>query len=171
MVPAMANPTDHLWMHFTRMASYRGGEVPTIVRGEGAYVWDSAGRRYLDGLAGLFVVNAGHGRTELAEAAAKQAAELAFFPLWSYAHPTAIELAERIAGLTPGDLYRVFFTIGGAEAVEAAWKLARAYFKHTGKPNKYKAVSRYSAYHGTSMGALALTGLPGIKSDFEPLVP
>ncbi|WP_329107536.1 aspartate aminotransferase family protein [Micromonospora sp. NBC_01699] len=167
----MANATDHLWMHFTRMSSYRDAEVPTIVRGEGAYVWDSQGRRYLDGLAGLFVVNAGHGRTELAEAAAKQAAELAYFPLWSYAHPTAIELAERIASLTPGDLNRVFFTTGGSEAVESAWKLARAYFKRTGKPNKYKVISRYIAYHGTSMGALSITGLPGIKTDFEPLVP
>lgn len=168
---AMANATDHLWMHFTRMSSYRDAPVPTIVRGEGAYVWDSEGRRYLDGLAGLFVVNAGHGRTELAEAAAKQAAELAYFPLWSYAHPTAIELAERIAALTPGDLNRVFFTTGGSEAVESAWKLARAYFKRVGKPNKHKVVSRYIAYHGTSMGALSITGLPGIKSDFEPLVP
>ncbi|MFI6233732.1 aspartate aminotransferase family protein [Micromonospora sp. NPDC050784] len=167
----MANATDHLWMHFTRMASYSASEVPTIVRGEGAYVWDAQGRRYLDGLAGLFVVNAGHGRTELAEAAAKQAGELAYFPLWSYAHPKAIELAERIASLTPGDLNRVFFTTGGSEAVEAAWKLARAYFKRTGKPNKYKVISRYIAYHGTSMGALSITGLPGIKSDFEPLVP
>ncbi|MBW4704963.1 aspartate aminotransferase family protein [Micromonospora sp. RL09-050-HVF-A] len=167
----MANATDHLWMHFTRMASYSAGEVPTIVRGEGTYVWDSQGRRYLDGLAGLFVVNAGHGRTELAEAAAKQAAELAYFPLWSYAHPKAVELAEKIASLTPGDLNRVFFTTGGSEAVETAWKLARAYFKRTGKPNKHKVVSRYLAYHGTSMGALSITGLPGIKSDFEPLVP
>ncbi|MEV4625637.1 aspartate aminotransferase family protein [Micromonospora sp. NPDC049523] len=167
----MANATDHLWMHFTRMSGYRDAEVPTIVRGEGAYVWDSQGRRYLDGLAGLFVVNAGHGRAELAEAAAKQAAELAYFPLWSYAHPTAIELAERIASLTPGDLNRVFFTTGGSEAVESAWKLARAYFKRTGKPTKYKVISRYIAYHGTSMGALSITGLPGIKTDFEPLVP
>ena len=167
----MANATDHLWMHFTRMASYSAGEVPTIVRGEGAYVWDAQGRRYLDGLAGLFVVNAGHGRTELAEAAAKQAGELAYFPLWSYAHPTAVELAERISALTPGDLNRVFFTTGGSEAVEAAWKLARAYFKRTGKPTKHKVVSRYIAYHGTSMGALSITGLPGIKTDFEPLVP
>ncbi|AEB43021.1 MULTISPECIES: aspartate aminotransferase family protein [Micromonospora] len=167
----MANATDHLWMHFTRMASYSAGEVPTIVRGEGAYVWDAQGRRYLDGLAGLFVVNAGHGRTELAEAAAKQAGELAYFPLWSYAHPTAVELAERISSLTPGDLNRVFFTTGGSEAVEAAWKLARAYFKRVGKPTKHKVVSRYIAYHGTSMGALSITGLPGIKTDFEPLVP
>ncbi|MFF3867025.1 aspartate aminotransferase family protein [Micromonospora sp. NPDC020750] len=167
----MANATDHLWMHFTRMASYSAGEVPTIVRGEGAYVWDSQGRRYLDGLAGLFVVQAGHGRTELAEAAAKQAGELAYFPLWSYAHPKAVELAEKIASLTPGDLNRVFFTTGGSEAVETAWKLARSFFKRTGKPNKHKVVSRHLAYHGTSMGALSITGLPGIKSDFEPLVP
>ncbi|MDG4763898.1 aspartate aminotransferase family protein [Solwaraspora sp. WMMD406] len=167
----MGNPTDHLWMHFTRMSSYRDAPVPTIVRGEGAYIWDSEGRRYLDGLAGLFVVNAGHGRTELAEAAAKQASELAYFPIWSYAHPTAIELAERIAALAPGDLNRVFFTTGGSEAVESAWKLARAYFKRVGKPMKHKVVSRHIAYHGTTMGALSITGLPGIKADFEPLVP
>jgi adenosylmethionine-8-amino-7-oxononanoate aminotransferase len=167
----MGKATDHLWMHFTRMASYRDNEVPTIVRGEGCYVWDAQGRRYLDGLAGLFVVNAGHGRSELAEAAAKQAGELAFFPLWSYAHPTAIELAERIASLAPGDLNRVFFTTGGSEAVESAWKLSRAYFKRVGKPTKHKVISRYIAYHGTSMGALSITGLPGIKTDFEPLVP
>jgi adenosylmethionine-8-amino-7-oxononanoate aminotransferase len=167
----MGNPTDHLWMHFTRMSSYRDAPVPTIVRGEGAYVWDSEGRRYLDGLAGLFVVNAGHGRTELAEAAAKQASELAYFPIWSYAHPTAVELAEKIAALAPGDLNRVFFTTGGSEAVESAWKLARAYFKLTGKPTKHKVVSRHIAYHGTTMGALSITGLPGIKADFEPLVP
>jgi adenosylmethionine-8-amino-7-oxononanoate aminotransferase len=168
---AMANATDHLWMHFTRMSAYRSGDVPTIVRGDGAYIWDAQGRRYLDGLSGLFVVNAGHGRTELAEAAAKQAAELAYFPLWSYAHPTAVELAERIAGLAPGNLNRVFFTTGGSEAVESAWKLARAYYKRVGKPTKHKVVSRHIAYHGTSMGALSITGLPGIKSDFEPLVP
>jgi len=162
---------DHLWLHFTRMAGARSSGAPTIVRGEGAYVWDDRGRRYLDGLAGLFVVNAGHGRTELAEAAAKQAAELAFVPLWSYAHPTAVELAARIAALAPGDLNQVFFTTGGSEAVETAWKLARAYYKRVGKPTKHKVVSRYIAYHGTSMGALSITGLPGIKSDFEPLVP
>ncbi|NUT34987.1 MAG: aspartate aminotransferase family protein [Hamadaea sp.] len=167
----MGNPTDHLWMHFTRMGAYRGGEVPTIVRGDGCYVWDADGKRYLDGLAGLFVVNAGHGRQELAEAAAKQASELAYFPLWSYAHPKAVELADRIAALTPGDLNRVFFTTGGSEAVETAWKLARAYFKRIGEPLRHKAISRYVAYHGTSMGALSITGIPPFKVDFEPLVP
>jgi len=158
-------------MHFTRMGAYRDGEVPTIVRGDGAYVWDANGKRYLDGLAGLFVVNAGHGRQELAEAAAKQASELAYFPLWSYAHPKAVELAERIAALTPGDLNRVFFTTGGSEAVESAWKLARAYFKRKGEPLRHKVVSRYVAYHGTSMGALSITGIPPFRVDFEPLVP
>jgi adenosylmethionine-8-amino-7-oxononanoate aminotransferase len=122
-------------------------------------------------LSGLFVVQAGHGRTELAEAAAKQASELAFFPLWSFAHPTAIDLAERLAAYAPGDLNRVFFTTGGGEAVESAWKLAKQYFKLTGKPTKHKVISRAIAYHGTPHGALSLTGLPGMKAPFEPLVP
>jgi adenosylmethionine-8-amino-7-oxononanoate aminotransferase len=158
---------DNLWMHFTR----RSAPVPTIVRGEGAYIWDTNGKRYLDGLSGLFVVQVGHGREELAEAAAKQARELAYFPIWGYAHPTAVELAERLATLTPGDLNQVFFTTGGSEAVESAWKLARAYYKLVGKPGKHKVISRAIAYHGTSMGALSITGLPGLKADFEPLVP
>ncbi|GAA0729841.1 aspartate aminotransferase family protein [Dactylosporangium roseum] len=162
---------DHLWMHFTRLSAYRNAPVPVIVRGDGPYIYDSAGKRYLDGLSGLFVVQTGHGRQELADAAAKQAAELAYFPLWSYAHPKAIELAERLAGIAPGDLDRVFFTTGGSEAVESAWKLARSYFKHTGKPLKTKVLSRSIAYHGTSMGALSITGIPVLKQEFEPLVP
>ncbi|MGH8867901.1 MAG: aspartate aminotransferase family protein [Actinomycetes bacterium] len=162
---------DHLWMHFTRMSAYESGHVPVIVRGQGPYIWDDAGRRYLDGLAGLFTVQVGHGRTELAEVAAKQASELAFFPLWSYAHPKAIELAERLSSLTPGDLDRVFFTTGGGEAVESAWKVAKQYFKLTGRPTKHKVISRSVAYHGTPQGALAITGIPEAKAPFEPLVP
>jgi adenosylmethionine-8-amino-7-oxononanoate aminotransferase len=161
----------HLWMHFTRMSAYERGHVPVIVRGDGVHIWDDQGKRYLDGLAGLFVVQVGHGRTELAEAAAKQASELAFFPLWSYAHPKAIELAERLANLTPGDLNRVFFTTGGGEAVESAWKVAKQYFKITGKPMKHKVISRNIAYHGTPHGALSITGIPAAKAMFEPLVP
>ena len=162
---------DHLWMHFTRHSTYEDADVPVIVRGEGAYIWDAKGKRYLDGLAGLFVSQLGHGRTELAEAAARQAKELAFMPLWSYAHPTAIELAQRVAGYAPGDLNRVFFTSGGGEAVETAWKLAKNYFKLTGKPMKHKVISRTIAYHGTTQGALSITGLPSLKQQFEPLVP
>jgi adenosylmethionine-8-amino-7-oxononanoate aminotransferase len=161
----------HLWMHFTRMSAYERGHVPVIVRGDGPYIWDDQGKRYLDGLAGLFVVQVGHGRSELAEAAAKQASELAFFPLWSYAHPQAIELAERLAHLAPGDLNRVFFTTGGGEAVESAWKVAKQYFKITGKPMKHKVISRNIAYHGTPQGALSITGIPAAKAMFEPLVP
>ncbi|HEY7047462.1 MAG TPA: aminotransferase class III-fold pyridoxal phosphate-dependent enzyme, partial [Jatrophihabitantaceae bacterium] len=160
---------DHLWMHFTRHASYADAPVPTIVRGEGAYVYDVNGKRYLDGLAGLFVVQVGHGRRELGEAAAKQAGELAFFPLWSYAHPQAIELADRLAGYTPGDLNKVFFTTGGGEAVETAWKMAKHYFKLIGKPGKHKVISRSIAYHGTTHGALSITGIPAAKEMFEPL--
>jgi adenosylmethionine-8-amino-7-oxononanoate aminotransferase len=162
---------EHLWMHFTRLSAYADAEVPVIVRGEGPYIWDSKGKRYLDGLAGLFVVQVGHGRHELADAAGKQASELAFFPLWSYAHPQAVALAERLADATPGDLNRVFFTTGGGEAVETAWKLARQYFRLTGKPNKYKVISRSIAYHGTTMGALSITGIPAAREPFEPLVP
>lgn len=165
-----ASAHEHLWMHFSRHADV-AEDIPVMVRGEGAYVWDSTGKRYLDGLAGLFAVQVGHGREELAEAAAKQTRELAYFPLWGHAHPTAIELAERLANDAPGDLNKVFFTVSGGESVETAWKLAKQYFKLTGKPTKHKVVSRSLAYHGTSAGALSITGLPGAKQDFEPLVP
>ena len=167
-----ASARDHLWMHFSRHSTYEAGAaVPIITRGEGPYIWDSNGTRYLDGLSGLFVVQVGHGRVELAQAAARQAQDLAFFPLWSYAHPQAIQLAERLASLTPGDLTRVFFPTGGGEAVESAWKLAKQYFKLTGRPMKHKVISRAVAYHGTPQGALSITGIPDAKKYFEPLVP
>jgi adenosylmethionine-8-amino-7-oxononanoate aminotransferase len=159
---------DHLWMHFAR---HTDADIPVIVRGDGVYIYDDQGKRYLDALAGLFVSQLGHGRTDLADAAAAQAKELAFMPLWSYAHPQAIKLAERVADYAPGDLNRVFFTSGGGEAVETAWKLAKNYFKLTGKPMKHKVISRAIAYHGTTQGALSITGLPALKEQFEPLVP
>ena len=163
---------DNLWLHFSRHGVYEsGGEIPVIVRGEGARIWDSNGKSYLDGLAGLFTVQIGHGRKELAEAAAKQMEQLAFMPLWSYAHPKAIELAERLVSYAPENLNRVFFTTGGGEAVETAWKIAKQFFKLTGKPMKHKVVSRSVAYHGTPQGALAITGIPAAKMYFEPLTP
>jgi len=163
---------DHLWMHFARQSAMTEGDgIPIIVRGEGHHIWDAAGKRYIDGLSGLFVVNAGHGRRRLAEAAARQAEELAFFPIWSYAHPKAIELAERLASYAPGDLNRVFFSTGGGEAVETAFKLAKQYWKLQGRPTKHKVISRAIAYHGTPQGALAITGLPGMKEMFEPVTP
>jgi adenosylmethionine-8-amino-7-oxononanoate aminotransferase len=162
----------HLWMHFSRMGAYgEGREIPIVVRGEGCYVYDDHGKRYLDGLSGLFCVNAGHGRTELAEAAARQMEELGFYTLWSYAHPRAIELATRLASLAPGDLNRVFFTSGGSEAVESALKLARNYHRLRGNGQKHKTIAREIAYHGTTLGALAATGITELRSQFEPLAP
>jgi adenosylmethionine-8-amino-7-oxononanoate aminotransferase len=162
----------HLWMHFSRMGSYGDEhEIPVIVRAEGCYVYDEHGNRYLDGLSGLFCVNAGHGRSELGEAAARQVDELDFYTLWSYAHPRAIELATRLATLAPGDLNRVFFTNGGSEAVESALKLARNYHRMHGKGQKHKVIAREIAYHGTSLGALSATGITELRAQFEPLAP
>jgi len=192
---------DHLWLHFTRMGGYRDGEVPIIVRGEGCYLEDAHGKRYLDALAGLFAVQIGYSYgDEIGEAAAAQMRELPFYTNWSYAHPRAIELAAEVAKLAPGDLNRVFFVSGGSEAVEAAWKLARQYYSARGEhravaasipshphapghdfdaeraaklvgERRWKAVSRHVAYHGTTMGALSINGIPALRAPFEPLVP
>jgi adenosylmethionine-8-amino-7-oxononanoate aminotransferase len=162
----------YLWMHFTRMGSFGPEhEVPIIVRGDGCYVWDDHGNRYLDGLSALFCVNSGHGRSELGDAMAAQVRELDFITVWSYAHPRAIELAARIASLAPGDLNHVFFTNSGSEAVESALKLARNYHRMQGKGQKVKVIAREIAYHGTTLGALSATGIPALRSQFEPLAP
>ena len=165
---------DHLWMHFTRMGDYATEEVPIIVRGEGCYLEDANGKRYLDALAGLFSVNIGYSfGDEVGQAALEQMRELPFYTNWSYAHPRAIELAAEIASLAPGDLNRVFFCNGGSEAVESAWKLARQYYAAKGEApgSRYKAIARNVAYHGTTMGALAINGIPALREPFDPLVP
>src|SRR5204862_3665489 len=159
---------EHRWLHFTRMG---GHEPPIIVRGEGCYLEDAHGKRYLDALAGLFAVQIGysHGE-EMGQAALEQMRELPFFTNWSYAHPRAIELAEEVASLAPGDLQRVFFVSGGSEAVESAWKLARQWHAEHGE-RRWKAIGRDVAYHGTTMGALSINGIPALRTPFEPLVP
>jgi adenosylmethionine-8-amino-7-oxononanoate aminotransferase len=187
---------DHLWMHFTRMGGYGSGQdVPIIVRGDGCYLEDANGKRYLDALAGLFSVNIGYGYgEEIGRAALEQMRELPFYTNWSYAHPKAIELAAELAELAPGDLNRAFFVSGGSEAVESAWKLARQYYVARGEkqvrhalvepetrhdsiiaggrgPHRYKAIARHIAYHGTTMGALSINGIPALRTMFEPLVP
>ena len=187
---------DHLWLHFTRMGGYGDGrDVPIIVRGDGCYLWDANGKRYLDALAGLFSVNIGYGfGEEIGQAALEQMRELPFYTNWSYAHPRAIELAAEIASLAPGDLNRVFFVSGGSEAVESAWKLARQYYAARGGkqlrhaihepetrhealvagrrgPHRYKAIARHLAYHGTTLGALSINGIPALRTPFEPLLP
>jgi adenosylmethionine-8-amino-7-oxononanoate aminotransferase len=154
-------------MHFTRI----GADVPIIARGEGCYVWDVEGRRYLDGLSALFCVNAGHGRVEIVAAAAAQMRELAFYQLWNYAHPPAIELADRLAGLAPEGLERAFFTSGGSESVETAVKLARTYHRLKGHANRTRIIARETFYHGTTLGALSVTGIDALRAPFEPLMP
>ena len=162
---------DHLWLHFTHMSGYRDSEVPVIVRGEGCYLEDANGKRYLDALAGLFAVQIGYSYgEEVGEAALAQFRELPFYTNWSYAHPRAIELAAEVASLAPGDLNRVFFVSGGSEAVESAWKLARQFHQARGE-RRWKAISRRTAYHGTTMGALSINGIPSLRAPFEPLVP
>jgi adenosylmethionine-8-amino-7-oxononanoate aminotransferase len=165
----MALGQRHLWGHFTNLSAVQRQGLPIIDHGEGAYVYDSDGKRYLDGLSGLFTVNVGHGRAELGQAAAEQSEKLGYFPLWSFGHEPGIRLAAKLASLAPGDLNRVFFTAGGGEAVESAWKLAVQYFTNIGQPNRRKVISRYYAYHGTSLGALSITGIPAIREPFEPL--
>jgi adenosylmethionine-8-amino-7-oxononanoate aminotransferase len=190
---------EHLWLHFTRMGGYGENDVPIIVRGDGCYLEDVNGKRYLDALAGLFSVNIGYGfGEEVGEAAAAQMRELPFYTNWSYAHPRAIELASEVAGVAPGDLNRLFFVSGGSEAVESAWKLARQYYAARGEQRasaavistddvpvrvdearaiprvgerRWKAIARHIAYHGTTMGALSINGIPALRTPFEPLVP
>ncbi|MBS1894617.1 MAG: aspartate aminotransferase family protein [Actinobacteria bacterium] len=162
----------HLWMNFSLLGDYADGrELPIMVRGEGCYVWDADGKRYLDGLSSLFCVNIGHGRADVGQAGAEQSAKLEYYPTWGAAHPPAIELAEKIASLAPGDLNRVFFTSGGGESVESALKLVRQFHKLNGKPDKTKVISRDIAYHGTTMGALTLTGIDSIRDPFAPMTP
>ena len=161
----------HLWGHFTNLSLMQRIGLPVIERGEGAYVYDAQGKKYLDGLSGLFTVNVGHGRAELGEAAAHQAEQLGYFPLWSFGHEPAITLAQRLAALAPGDLNRVFFTSGGGEAVESAWKIAVQYFAKIGQPERRKVISRNFAYHGTTLGALSISGIPAMREPFEPLFP
>jgi adenosylmethionine-8-amino-7-oxononanoate aminotransferase len=153
------------------MSAYQDAEVPIIVRGDGCYLEDVNGKRYLDALAGLFAVQIGYSHgDEVGRAAHEQMKELPFYTNWSYAHPRAIELAAEVASLAPGELNRVFFVNGGSEAVESAWKLARQYHMAHGQ-RRWKAVARRVAYHGTTLGALSINGVTALRAPFEPLVP
>lgn len=161
----------HLVPHFTRGTAWQSGRFPVIVRGEGCYVYDDSGQRFLDGLSGLFCVNIGHGRSDIVAAAAKQMETLAYATNWSAAHPAAIEAAALITDLAPGDLDGVFFVNSGSEAVESAIKFARQYHRSRGQEGRTKIIAREMAYHGTTMGALSLTGIPAYREPFEPLLP
>lgn len=165
-----AKARRHLGPHFTRKDTWES-EFPVFVRGEGSYLYDTTGQRHLDGLAGLFCVNMGHGRADIANAAADQVGTLAYASNWGSAHVPAIEAATLIAELAPGDLETTFFVNSGSEAVETALKFARQYHRSQGAPERTKIISREMAYHGTTMGALSITQLPKIKDPFGPLLP
>jgi adenosylmethionine-8-amino-7-oxononanoate aminotransferase len=157
-------------LHFTELAE-PARRFPVFVRGQGVHVFDDEGRRYFDALASLYAVNVGHGRGEIADAMAEQARTLAYFPIWGQLTEPAVMLADRITELAPAGMSRVFFTSGGSESVDAAWKLARQYHRLRGRASKTKILARRGAYHGTSLGALSVTGIVSLREAFEPLVP
>jgi adenosylmethionine-8-amino-7-oxononanoate aminotransferase len=166
-----ATARDHLWSHFTNLAAFQDHEIPVIASGEGCDVIDANGKRYVDGLSGLFASQLGYSYgEEIGEAAAAQMRELGYYPNWAQAHPRVVELAAELASLAPEGLNRSFFVSGGGEAVESAWKLARAYWTAKGE-RRYKVIARRYAYHGTTMGALSINGIPGLRAPWEPLVP
>ncbi|HEY1569685.1 MAG TPA: aspartate aminotransferase family protein [Solirubrobacteraceae bacterium] len=158
-------------LHFSRNGAFGPGGTELLVldRGEGPYVFDTHGKRYVDGLSSLFCAQIGYSYgEEMATVAGEQLSKLAFNTLWGTAHPAALELADRLADLSPPGLDRIFFTSGGSESVESAWKIVRQYHIATGQPQRMKAIARKTAYHGVTLGALALTGVPGYKEPFGP---
>ena len=160
---------ENLWIHFTQMAEFKDADArPTvIVRGEGSTIWDDQGNELLDGLAGLYSVNAGYGRQEIIDAMVAQLQQIPFVNGFAFASVPAAVLADRLGELAPlGGNARVFFTSGGSEAVESALKLAKQYQSNRGFNGRYKTISRRGAYHGTTMGALAVNGVTSIKGSF-----
>ncbi len=158
-------------LHFTRNGNFGPGgqELMVVERGEGAYVFDTHGNRYVDGLSSLFCAQIGYSYgEEMGAVAAQQLQQLAFNTIWGTAHPPVLELADKLAGLAPEGIDRVFFTSGGSEAVEAAWKIARQYHVANGEPQRLKAIARNIAYHGVTLGALSFTGVPSYKEQFGP---
>jgi adenosylmethionine-8-amino-7-oxononanoate aminotransferase len=148
-----------------------GHHYPEIVRGEGVYLYEADGRRILDGTAGAGNVTVGHGRQRIADAMAVQAGELAYCFSAFHTNPVAEELAGRIAARAPGDLRWVYLVSGGSEAIETALKIARQYHVLRGKPGKHKVISRWRSYHGGTLGALGVTGIPWLRQPFEPWLP
>lgn len=162
---------EHVLMHYTRNGAFGPGRKSVVVleRGEGPYVFDTHGRRYFDALSALFCSQLGYSYgEEIATAAVAQMAKLPFATTWGFAHPAAVQLAERLSTLAPPGLGHVFFTSGGSESVESAWKLARLHHVATGGERRTKAIARRVAYHGSTLGALALTGVDGYKAPFAP---
>ena len=161
---------DHLLLHFSRNGAFgRANELLVLDRADGCHVWDTHGRRYVDGLSSLFCCQLGYSYGgEMAAAAREQLERLPFNTNWATAHPAAIELAERVAAIAPEGLEHVFFTSGGSESVESAWKLARQYHVANGEHRRRKAIARRTAYHGVTLGALSFTGVEPFREPFGP---
>lgn len=156
---------QYVWHH---ISPYREeGATMIVEKGEGSWITDQNGNRYLDGMSGLWCVNVGYGREELAEAAAEQIKKIAYTPMTN-SHEPAIELAVKVNSMLDED-YVMFYSNSGSDANEVAFKIARQYHQQNGDPNRYKVISRYRAYHGSSMGALSATGQALRKYKYEPL--
>jgi adenosylmethionine-8-amino-7-oxononanoate aminotransferase len=159
LIHPLHHPSEHL-------------EPMVYVRGRGAMVTDIQGREYIDGLAGLWNVNVGHGREELGKAAAAQIGELAYYSCYTgSSNLPAVQLADKLIDLAPKNMQAVFFTSGGAESNESAFKTARFYWKAKGKPEKTKVIARFNAYHGVTLQAMSATGMAPYWKMFEPRVP
>ncbi len=160
------------WLNWTKMADFESTSPPVIVGGEGPYAIDKDGNRLLDGVSGLFTTQIGYSHgAEIGEAARQQLETLSFYPNWAATHPSALALTERLLGLAPERMGRILLTSGGSESVESALKLVRQHFLAKGQPLKRKFIARLGAYHGCTMGALGLTGIPMSRQPFEPLDP
>lgn len=171
--PIYQEALDHVWIHtgnWVELAEQQGLHV--FERGEGIYLYDALGNQWIDGIAGLWVVNAGHGRAEIGQAMADQAAKVAYASAASYTTTPAVELAHTLAEITPGDLSRVFFCSGGSEAVETALKIAKQVQALRGFPKRYKVIARRGSYHGATFGAMSLTtgNRPQVERYFGPLM-
>lgn len=172
--PVYNTALDHVWIHagnYVELAEQQGLHV--FERGEGSLLYDARGDAWIDGIAGLWVVNAGHGRQEIAQAMAEQAGKLAYVSASSYTSVPAVQLAETLAQITPGDLQRVFFCSGGSEAVESAVKIAKQVQVLRGYPKRYKIIARRGSYHGMTWGAMSLTtgNRAQMERFFGPMMP
>jgi len=162
---------EHVWIHsanWAELAENRGMKV--FDHGKGALLYDVNGKEYIDGIAGLWVVNAGHGRAEIGQAMSEQAAKLAYVSAASYTTVPTVALADTIADLLPGDLNRMFFCSGGSEAVESAIKIAKQVQAMRGFPKRYKIIARRGSYHGMTYGAMSLTSMRN-ETYFGPFMP
>jgi beta-alanine--pyruvate transaminase len=166
----LQNDLQSYWLPFTPNRDFKA-KPRVLARAEGMYYWDTAGRKVLDGISGLWCVNAGHARKPIVEAIRAQAGQLDYAPSFHFAHPKVLQLAAKLTALAPKGLDHVFFCNSGSEAADTAMKIARGYFSAKGKPERYRFVSRARSYHGVNFGGMSLGGLPNNQKGFGPLLP